>query len=61
MVKKVIGLSPIIVIIALIVGGELFGFLGLILAVPIATVLMEIVNDAEKRKMSAVDEKILES
>lgn len=60
-VKKIIGLSPIIVIIALIVGGKLFGFLGLILAVPIATILMEIVNDTEKRKMNALDTETLES
>ena len=52
-VKKIVGVSPIIVIIALIVGGQLFGFLGLILAVPVATVLMEIVEDMEKRRALA--------
>ncbi|MFA5736604.1 MAG: AI-2E family transporter [Candidatus Paceibacterota bacterium] len=48
--KKVIGLNPIIVIISLIVGYELAGFLGMILAVPATTLLMEYVNDIEKRK-----------
>ncbi len=49
-VKKIIGISPIIVIIALIVGGKLAGFLGLILSVPVATTLMEYFNDLEKLK-----------
>lgn len=48
--KKVIGLNPIIVIISLIVGYELFGFMGMILAVPATTLLMEYVSDIEKRK-----------
>ncbi|MFA5001334.1 MAG: AI-2E family transporter [Candidatus Paceibacterota bacterium] len=49
-VKKIIGVNPLIVIISLIVGYELAGFLGLILAVPLATLLMELVSDLEKRK-----------
>ncbi len=49
-VKKVVGLSPIIVILALLVGAKIAGFLGIILSVPMATILMEIVNDFEKRK-----------
>ena len=51
-VKKIVGLSPIIVIIALIVGAKLAGFLGIILAVPLATILMEVASDIEKRKMA---------
>ncbi len=49
-VKKIIGMSPIVVIISLIVGWQLFGFLGIVLSVPIATVLMEIASDAEAKK-----------
>lgn len=49
-VKKIVGLSPIIVIIGLVIGGQLFGFLGIILAIPIATLLMELAEDSEKRK-----------
>lgn len=56
-VKKVVGLSPIVVIIALIVGGQLFGFLGIILAVPIATVLMEIAGDLERKKAAQIKPK----
>lgn len=50
-VKKIVGVPPLLVIIALIAGGMLFGFLGIILAIPFATILMELSSDAEKRKM----------
>jgi predicted PurR-regulated permease PerM len=49
-VRKVVGVPPILVIIALIVGVQLGGFMGLILSVPLAAVLMELVNDYEKKK-----------
>ena len=51
-VKKIVGVPAIIVILALIVGGQLAGFLGLILAVPLATVLMELAEDAGRRKLN---------
>ena len=53
-VKKIIGVNPLIVIISLIVGYELIGFLGIILAVPLATLLMELVSDIEKSKHTNV-------
>lgn len=49
-VRKVIGVPPILVILALLVGIQLGGFMGLILSVPLAAVLMELVNDLEKKK-----------
>ena len=49
-VKKIVGVSPILVILALIVGAKLAGFLGAILAVPIAAALMEYISDIEKHK-----------
>lgn len=49
-VKKVVGVPPLMVIISLMVGAKLAGFLGIIIAVPIAAVLMEFVNDIEKGK-----------
>jgi predicted PurR-regulated permease PerM len=52
-VKKIVGISPIMVIIALIVGAKLAGFLGVLLAIPLATVLMEVVSDIEKTKLKA--------
>ena len=49
-VKKVIGLPPLLVILALIAGGTLAGFLGILLSVPIAAVALEFLSDLEKRK-----------
>ena len=51
-VKKIIGVPPIIVILALIVGAKLAGFLGLVLSVPLAATLMEYFKDLEKLKLS---------
>ena len=47
-VKKIVGVSPILVILALVIGAKLAGFLGAVLAVPIAAALMELVGDVEK-------------
>lgn len=52
-VKKIVGVPPLLVILSLIVGGQLAGFLGIILAVPIATVLMELADDIERQKLAA--------
>ncbi|MEK7599136.1 MAG: AI-2E family transporter [Patescibacteria group bacterium] len=48
--KKAVGVSPILVVIALIVGGQLGGFFGLLLAVPIAAVIVEFLNDVANKK-----------
>ena len=47
---KTTGLNPVTVIIALLVGGQLAGISGMLLAVPIATVIVEILDDLAKRK-----------
>ncbi len=52
-VKKIIGVNPLVVIISLVVGYELAGFLGIILAVPMATLLMEYLGDLEKERKNA--------
>lgn len=49
-VKKVVGVPPLLVIIALIIGFKLAGFLGIILSVPVAAALQELVNDIQKEK-----------
>jgi predicted PurR-regulated permease PerM len=49
-VRKVVGVSPILVIIALIVGAKLAGFLGIILSVPISAALKELVDDIQRNK-----------
>ncbi len=50
-VKKVVGVPPIISIVALVVGAKLAGFLGLLLAVPVAAILMEFFNDMERNRL----------
>jgi len=55
-VRKVVGVSPILVIIALIIGAKIAGFLGVLLAVPIAAALMEVADDVQKGK-SALTQK----
>jgi len=42
---KAVGLNPIVVILSLMIGGKLAGFLGVILAVPVATALVIFVKD----------------
>ncbi|MDP2651255.1 MAG: AI-2E family transporter [bacterium] len=49
-VKKVVGVPPIISIIALIVGGTLAGFIGVLISVPLAAIFMELFSDIEERK-----------
>ncbi|MGB3922257.1 MAG: AI-2E family transporter [Minisyncoccia bacterium] len=55
--KKVVGVSPMISIAALVVGGMLAGFLGVLIAVPVAAAIMELVSDLEARKVSQVTAK----
>lgn len=50
-VKKIIGIPSLLAIISLIVGAQLAGFLGMIIAVPIAAALMEYLSDVEKAKI----------
>lgn len=52
-VNKVVGIPPLLVILALIIGGSLAGFLGILLSIPLAAGLREFVNDfdASKRKV----------
>ncbi len=49
-VRKVVGISPILVIIALIVGAKLAGFLGIIISVPVSAALKELVDDIQRKK-----------
>jgi predicted PurR-regulated permease PerM len=50
-VKKVTGVSSLVVILAVLIGAELAGVWGVILAVPGAVVLFEIFDDIEKKKI----------
>ncbi len=55
-VKKVVGVPPLVSIMALLIGGELAGFLGILISVPVAVILMEFLNDLEERKHSLATE-----
>ena len=52
-VKKVVGVPPLLVILALLIGGKLAGFIGVLLSVPIAAALREFVNDIEMHRKLA--------
>ena len=47
---KTLGLNPVTVILALLVGGKIAGILGILLAVPVAVVIVEILDDVARHK-----------
>ena len=47
---KTTGLNPIVVLMALLIGNQLAGILGMVLSVPIATVIVEILDDLAKHR-----------
>lgn len=49
-VKKVVGVPPLLVIVSLIAGYTLVGFLGVLLSVPVAAALMEFLTDLDRQK-----------
>lgn len=53
-VKKIVGIPALVAIISLIIGAQVAGFLGLIIAVPVAAAIMEYLYDLEKKKAAAV-------
>ncbi len=48
--KKFIGIPPVLVLVALFVGGKLWGFLGAVLAIPLAGILFEFLRDFLKQR-----------
>lgn len=54
-VKKIVGVPPIVSILALIIGFKLAGFVGLLISVPLATMLIEFLNDVEKNKIAEAE------
>ncbi|MCX6755074.1 MAG: AI-2E family transporter [Candidatus Nomurabacteria bacterium] len=58
-VKRVTGLSPLIVILAILIGYDLAGLWGVILAIPAAVFTMELLNDIEKKKIFTKEQKEL--
>jgi predicted PurR-regulated permease PerM len=49
-VQKVLGIPPLVIILAIIAGFQLAGFLGVLIAVPVAAVVREWVGDIQKGK-----------
>lgn len=54
-VRKIVGVPPLVSILALIIGGKLAGFVGLLISVPIVTMLIEFLNDIEKAKLAEAE------
>jgi len=52
-VKKLVGVPPLLVIISLVAGAELAGIVGALLAVPVSVALMEYIDDVERRKKNS--------
>ncbi len=48
--RKMTGVAPMVVILALLVGGRVAGLTGLILAIPSVVVILEILGDREQKK-----------
>jgi predicted PurR-regulated permease PerM len=55
-VQKVLGVSPLVVILAIIAGAQVGGFLGILIAVPVAAAVQEYVNDVQKGKRGGEEE-----
>lgn len=49
-VRKIIGVPPLLVILALVAGAELAGIIGALLSVPVAVAIVELLADIERRK-----------
>jgi predicted PurR-regulated permease PerM len=52
-IKRIVGLSPIVIILSILIGFELGGLWGAVLAIPVAVIVMEFLNDVEKDKILA--------
>jgi len=48
--KKFVGLSPVIILISLLIGGKLWGALGAVLTIPLSGILFEFLKDFLKEK-----------
>jgi predicted PurR-regulated permease PerM len=49
-VKKIVGIPALVAILALIIGAQIAGFLGMLISVPVAAAIMEYFSDVEKSK-----------
>ena len=49
-IKRVVGISPLVVILSVLAGAVLAGFWGVVLAIPVAVSILEYMSDIEKKK-----------
>jgi len=54
-IKKVTGVPPILVIISLIAGIELAGFIGIIMSIPVAVLIVEFLDDRRRVRDMMID------
>src|SRR3989344_738974 len=51
-IGKTVGLNPVTVILALLIGGQIAGIIGLLLSVPVAVIVVEVLEDWAAQKES---------
>lgn len=49
-IRKAIGISPLVVVLSLLIGAKVGGIFGIILAVPLAAIATELISDWDRRK-----------
>lgn len=54
--RRAVGLSPLIVVLALVIGGTLGGIFGILLAVPVTVIGAELLDDWDKKKRALMPE-----
>lgn len=54
-IQRATGVPSLIVLISIIMGIQLFGFLGLFLGIPFAVVVLELLNDYENKKLASLE------
>jgi predicted PurR-regulated permease PerM len=52
---NVLGVSPLLIFLCMVIGGSLFGFLGILLAVPFAVILNILFEDYKREKTKHKD------
>jgi predicted PurR-regulated permease PerM len=52
-VKKIVGIPSLVAIFAIVIGAKIAGFLGILISVPIAAIVMEFLSDIEKKKLAS--------
>jgi predicted PurR-regulated permease PerM len=55
LMKKAVGLNPVVIILVLLIGGKLAGIGGLILAVPLASAISVVWDDVVNRETKVVE------